>query len=117
LASPLYCAVKTFAPFASVVLVTVAVPCAKNVLELTLPVTATGEPKLVPFSRNCTVPLGSCAALAVALLVVDTVAVIVTGCPAAVDIGIAVTAVVVAALVMVIVAVAGPLGLKLLSPE
>lgn len=75
--SPEYCAVITFCPSAKVGEID-AVACAKSVLELMPPVTATALPKLAPLSKNCTVPPGSCDALAVALLCVDTVAVNVT---------------------------------------
>lgn len=75
-------------------------------------------PRLVPFTKNCTEPLGSCEALAVALLWVEIVAVRTTFVPGAAATGFADTVVVVTAGVTVIVAVAGELGgLKLASPE
>src|ERR1700730_17846785 len=51
-----------------------------------LPMTATGLPKTAPLTKNVTVWVGSCCALAIALLCVATRAVTVTGPPvAAVD--------------------------------
>ena len=109
-------AVITFCPFAKVGEIE-AVACAKSVLELIPPVTATAFPKLDPFSKNCTVPVGSCDALAVALLCVDTVAVKVTGVPVATAVWLAATDVVVLACATVITPMDGPLLLKLLSPR
>jgi hypothetical protein len=86
------------------------------VFAFTPPVTATALPKLDPLSKNCTVPVGSSEAFAVALLCVETVAVKVTCWPAWVDVGLAETLVVVAALPTVTMSVDGPLALKLLSP-
>jgi hypothetical protein len=64
-----------------VVVVKLAVPPA-NPFSV-VPVTATGLPKFVPFTRNCTVPLGSVAALPVARLCEVTLAVRVTLAPKA----------------------------------
>ena len=113
--SPRYFAVITLAPFASVGEMD-AVAWAKGAPGAA-PVTVTGLPKLEPFSRNCTLPVGSCDRVAVALLCVETVAVSVTGDPEGTVFWLAMTAAVVAACVTVIVPVAGPLALKLLSPR
>ena len=86
----------TFCPFANVGDIE-AVACAKRVLGFTPPVTATALPKLDPLSKNCTLPVGSCDALAVALLWVDTVAVNVTGLPDETAVWLAVTDVAVVA--------------------
>jgi ABC-type uncharacterized transport system permease subunit len=67
--------------------------------------------------KNCTVPVGSCNELAVALLVVATVAVSVTFVPGATAFWFAATDVVVEAFETAMTAVTGPLGLKLGSPE
>jgi hypothetical protein len=117
LLSPLYCAVITFEPLAKVVVDSVATARAKKVFVFTPPVTVTAVPKLDPFSENCTVPVGSCEAFAVALLCVETVTVKVTCWPAWVDVGLAATAVVVEALPTVITPIAGALEVKLLSPK
>ena len=91
--------------------------CAKPEPGFAPPTTATGLPELAPFTKNCTDPVGSCDAFAVALLCVDTVAVNVTGVPDDTVEALAPTVTKVAAFVMVITPVAGPLALKLLSPE
>jgi hypothetical protein len=71
----------------------------------------------VPPKKNFIVPVGSCAALAVALLCEFTVAVRATVPPGTTELGLAETVVVVLAFVTVTVSVAEVLPVKLLSPE
>jgi hypothetical protein len=86
--------------------VVVSVPEAKASPWLVAPpITVTGLPKFVPFTWNCIVPVGSCEALAVAKLVVLTVAVSVTLVPTAIDDWFDAAVVVVGSLVMVRVSV------------
>jgi hypothetical protein len=84
--------------------------------EVVLPTAVTGAPNATPPLKNWTVPVGSCAALAVALLCEFTVAVRTTVTPAATELGLAETVVVVLAFVTVTVSVAEVLPVKLLSP-
>jgi hypothetical protein len=112
-----YCAVITLCPFAKVVVDTVAVDSANVTLEFETPVTVAGLPNATPLRKNCTVPVGSCEALAMALLCgAATVAVSVTFAPTAAVVGLAATDVVVAALETVTTSVPDVLPLKLLSP-
>src|SRR5665213_760112 len=105
-------------PFAKVVEETCAVACANRVLGFRPPVTVTGPVlNATPFTKNCTVPLGSCAEFAVALLVVATVAVSVTFAPVATVVWLALTDVVVGAFETTTTPDTGPLGLKLGSPR
>jgi hypothetical protein len=86
--------------------------------EVVLPTTVRGAPNATPPFKNCTVPVGSCAALAVALLCEFTVAVRTTVPPAATELGFAETVVVVLAFVTVTTSglEALLLPVKLLSP-
>jgi hypothetical protein len=78
--------------------------------------TAAGGPKAAPFTKNCTVPFGSCDASAIALLCVAIVAVMVTFVLGGTVVWLAETEVVVAACVTVTTSVAEALPLKLMSP-
>jgi hypothetical protein len=109
--------VTTFTPLAKTVDGSCAVACANSVLEFTLPATVTAEWNGAPFTKNCTVPVGSCEALAVAVLLVATVAVSVTVPPDAIVVWLELTDVVVEAFETTTTADTGPLGLKLGSPE
>ena len=104
-------------PDANVVEDSWAVACAKKVLGFALPLTGTGEPNGALLTKNCTVRVGSCNEFAIALLIVDTVAVKLTFCPTAAVVGLTVTEIVVDALPTTMTPVAGPLALKLGSPK
>ncbi len=90
----------------------VAVQKAGVVLEAAVGVQTAALPSAFPPFLNCTVPVGPTP-----LLMVETVAVKVTLPPEAMLVGLATTAVVVAACVMVIASGDELLALKLLSPR